>query len=65
MTVTILYWTYVLEAQNQGTIFLINGVFCIVITMIRETTNNKDVTSGTDIIGLRKDGDSKKTPNIP
>jgi hypothetical protein len=33
--------------------------------MIRETVNNKPVTYRIDIIGLRKDGDSKNTPNIP
>jgi hypothetical protein len=49
--------------SNQGTIFLIKGIFCIIITRIRETKNNKAVTSGTDIIGLRKDGDNKNTPN--
>mgnify|MGYP006980736572 CR=1 FL=1 len=30
--------------------------------MIRETVNNKPVTNRIDIIGLRKDGDSKNTP---
>jgi hypothetical protein len=53
------------KGQNQGTIFLIKGIFCIIITIIRETTNNKTVTRGTDIIGLIKDGDNKNTPNNP